>query len=188
VKWQKVNSFVRTVPSPVNPSKHYHEYNIVYANSIDFGVRNANMSMIVMQTVQARGSIRVMLNLDRKELDIQFPLKLGNDTRRLRFRLPIALISHVYRVEDTDRSQTDLIIPFESAPQFFMQKYEGEDLGDRGRFTSFSHKEKSWIDWNTWFRETDVIDQGFRRTLDALPLMDPKGKATIDIGELYLFN
>jgi RNA-dependent RNA polymerase len=142
------------------------------------------MSMIVMQTVQAHGSVRVMLNLDRKELDIQFPLKLGNETPRLRFRLPIALISHVYKVKDTDRGQTNLIIPFESAPQFFMQKYEGEDLGDRGKFTSFLPKEKIWIDWNTWFRETDVIDKSFRKTLGALPLMDPKENAIIDIGEL----
>lgn len=184
MNWKSATPFVRTVPSPINPSKHYHEYNIVYANSVDFGVRDADMSIIVMQTVQAHGSVRMMLNLDRKELDIQFPLKLGNETRRLRFRLPIALISHVYKVRDVDQSQTSLIIPFESAPQFFMQKYEGEDLGVRGKFTSFSHKEKNWIDWNTWFRETEVVDPGLRRTLGALPLMDPKDKVIIDIGEL----
>ncbi|KAF1913648.1 RNA dependent RNA polymerase-domain-containing protein [Ampelomyces quisqualis] len=182
VRWDVLRSEVSTLPSPVNPSKHYYEYNILYGNSIDFGTADSSMSMIAMHTAQGQGKVQITLNLDRKELDIQFPQKIGDDMRKFRFRLPIALLSHIYKDTKCAPQQTALIIPFESPPQFFIQRHEGERLMNGRTHTSFSTKEKRWIEWNTWFRETDVVDIGFKRSLQGMPLMNHKNKAVIDIG------
>ena len=182
-RWDTMDPFVRTVPSPVNPSKHYHEFNILFANSISFGTNDAELSMIAMHTVEADGRVRLMLNLDRKELDIQFPLEVGGKMRNLRFRLPIALLSHIYKDANQGPGQTALIIPFNSPPQFFIRKAEGEKLTNGELHTSFSSNERLWNEWNAWFRETDVVNGSFKQTLQHMPLMNHKDTAIIDIGK-----
>lgn len=142
--------------------------------------------MIAMHTARGRGQVQIMLNLDRKELDIQFPQKVGDEMRKFRFRLPIALLSHIYKDTKCAPSQTALIIPSESPPQFFIQRHEGEHLTDGRTHTSFSAKDKRWTDWNTWFRETDVVDSGRKKSLQEMPLMNHKDTAVIDIGEQFL--
>jgi len=124
-----------------------------------------------------------MLNLSRKELDVQFPLKINNEIRKFRFRLPISLLSHIYRVPDRETGQPTLVIPFDSPPQTFIQKKEGEYMRDGRKHTSFGNKEKFWTEWNTWFRETDVINDRARKTLQELPLMNHKDTAIVDIGK-----
>ncbi|KAH7402736.1 RNA dependent RNA polymerase-domain-containing protein [Pyrenochaeta sp. MPI-SDFR-AT-0127] len=181
VKWEKVHSHVSTIPSPVNPSKQYYEFNIIPANSISFGIRVDDMSMIKMHTVEANGKIQMMLNLKRKELDIRFPLHTGSKIRNFRFRLPISLLSHVYQVSDEKDGLGTLIIPFDHPPQFFRQKDEGENLGNGRIHTSFTSKEKLWNDWTTWFRETDIIEDVATEDLNKSPLMNHKNTAIIDI-------
>jgi RNA-dependent RNA polymerase len=177
------NPRLYTVPSPVDPSKRYPERNILFANSVDFGTHDAEKSLIKMHTIHAPGRIQLMLNLERKELDIQFPLKVGDELRKFRFRLPIALLSHIYKDANCDHKKTALIIPFGSAPQFFAQKFEGEQLIDGRTHTSFSTKENPWIDWFTWFRETDVVDPDLKKSRQTMPIMAHKDNAIIDIGK-----
>lgn len=138
--------------------------------------------MIAMHTAQGQGQVQITLNLDRKELDIQFPQKVGNEMRKFRFRLPIALLSHIYKDTKCAPRQTALVIPFESPPQFFIQRHEGERLTNGRTHTSFYTKDRRWTDWNTWFRETDVVDAGLKRSLQEMPLINHKDKAVIDIG------
>ncbi|KAF1947306.1 RdRP-domain-containing protein [Clathrospora elynae] len=182
VRTEPLPPFVTTIPRPVNPAKTYYEFNIIPANAIDFGIRIADKSMIAMRTVKSKEGIQMMLNLNRKELDIQFPLNIDREMRKFRFRLPISFLSHIYKVSDKATGHPTLIIPFDSPPQFFIQKKEDEELSDGRRHTSFSRKEKSWIDWSTWFRETDVISGMMRTGLAQAPLMNHKDTAIIDIG------
>ncbi|KAF1834188.1 RdRP-domain-containing protein [Decorospora gaudefroyi] len=181
VRSETLRPHVHRLPSPINPAKTYYELNILPAKAIDFGVRVENRSMIAMRTEQSDG-IQVTLNLKRKELDVQFPLQIDSETRKFRFRLPIALLSRIYKVADRFTGLPTLVIPFDSPPQFFMQKKEGEHLGEGRQHTSFSHKEKVWIDWSTWFRETDVVSGEVRASLQHKPLMNHKNTAIIDIG------
>ncbi|KAE8824620.1 hypothetical protein PTNB85_09384 [Pyrenophora teres f. teres] len=183
VRYETRQSLLTTVPSPVNTAKRYFEYNILPAKSIEFGTRISDQTMICMYTVQSPKGIQMGLDLNRKELDIQFPLYLFNEVRKYRFRLPIALLSHVYRVNDKTTGQPTLIIPFDSPPQFYVQKKEGEGLGDGRTHTSFSNKEKAWNDWNTWFRETDIVSAKDKKKLKQLPLMNHKDATIIDIGK-----
>lgn len=183
MRWENVRPFVSTIPSPVSPAKQYFEFNTLLANSISFGVRVDEMSMIAMQTVESQGRIQITLNLKHKELNIQFPLNIGNRTRKFRFRLPISLLSQIYKISNDSNSHATLIIPFDHPPLFFRQKSEGEDLGNGRKHTSFSAKERRWNDWNTWFRETDIIDDVTRDNLKGTPLMNHKDTAVIDIGK-----
>ncbi|KAH8727001.1 RNA dependent RNA polymerase-domain-containing protein [Phaeosphaeriaceae sp. PMI808] len=180
--WEELNPVVRTVPSPINPAREYYEVNVLSANSIAFGTKDAALSMTIMHVVENCGKVQLMLNLDRKELDIQFSMKAGDQKRMYKFRLPIALLSRIYKNANAIPGQTALIIPFDSPPQFFVRKYEGEHLSNGAAHTNFSAKERNWSDWNTWFRETDVVDTSSRQALQQRPLMNHNNDAIIDIG------
>jgi len=176
---------VRTVPSPTNPAKEYYEFNVLPVQGLDFGVNVADKTMIAMHTLRSPGSIYMTLNLIRKELDVQFSVDIDNEMRKVRFALPIALLSHIYKVTDTAFDQPALIIPFDSPPQFYMQRSEGENLEDGRKCCTFSRKEKAWYDWSTWFRATDIISNTVKSKFQGSPLMNHKDTAIIDIGKSH---
>jgi RNA-dependent RNA polymerase len=186
VRWQPANVEVRTVPSPVNPKKYYFEHNTIIANSVEFGTTDARMSMISMHMAQARGQVRLKLDLERKELGIQFPQQIGLKMREFRFELPIALLSHIYKGTNCAPGQTAIIIPFESPPRFFVRRNEGEVLPNGNEHTSFCNNETNWNDRNTWHRETDVVGNGLKMSQQDMPLMNHKDKTIIDIGNTFV--
>jgi RNA-dependent RNA polymerase len=163
-------------PSPVNPAKKYLETNIFYGNSIDFGVSMAEDAMSVMQSIRADNRVRMTLTLgDRKELDFQFPRTIDHKKRKLRFRLPLSLVNVIYKVEDRAANKCALIIPFETPPQFFMQT---EEIG-----LTCNPTDRTWIEWYSWYRQTDVVDGTTHDRLKIVPLMTHNEGAIIDIGK-----
>ncbi|USP82601.1 uncharacterized protein yc1106_09875 [Curvularia clavata] len=170
------------IKSPVNPTKQYYDLNILYAKQIQFGVRISERSMIEMRNIETSADIQVILNLKRREIDVQFPLQIDTDTRNFRFSLPISLISHIYRTTDQRTGLPSLVIPFDSPPRFYTQKKEGERLEDGSKHTSFSRKDKIWNDWETWHRATDIVNGAVWQAVRESPLMNHKGTAIIDIG------
>ena len=177
VQYETRTPLTNTIPSPVNPATQYQELNILFANSIDFGVRTGQTSLMSMREVHAKGKVQIMLNLKRKELDIQFPQTIDDQTHNFCFRLPISRLSHIHKTQDGTGS-TFLFIPFDRPPQFFVQKKPSTD--DDVLFPTKNH---TWHVRSTWFRETDVVNGGMRRQMQELPLMDHKGSAIIDIGK-----
>ena len=171
--------WTNTLPSPIDPARLYQEFNIQFANSIDFCVQISELSLAKMHAVLTKGKVQVVLDLKRKELDLQFPLMIDDESHRFRFRLPLSQLTHVYKTQD--ESASSLIIPFGVSPQFFIQKKPKKD--DE---SMFSTKDRSWKVWSTWFRETDVVNGHTRRQLQATPLMNHKDSAIIDIGETFL--
>ncbi|KAF2857014.1 RdRP-domain-containing protein [Plenodomus tracheiphilus IPT5] len=182
LKYEILSPLINSIPSPVKPSKYYYEVNMLPAKAISFGARVADLTMTAMQTTQSSDGIYLVLNLKRKELDIQFPLDVSGQSQRHRFRLPIALVSQIYKIPSKHAGQTDLIIPFDSPPQFFIQRGEGEHLQDGSVNTSFTVNEKTWSAWNTWFRETDIVESHISERLLTAPLMNHKDTAIIDLG------
>jgi RNA-dependent RNA polymerase len=69
------------------------------------------------------------------------------------------------------------MIPFESPPQFYIQAKAKEDIAK-----TFRPSDKIWIDWNTWYRQTEVVNRATRDNLEHEPLKHLKGAAIIDIG------
>ncbi|EOA81344.1 uncharacterized protein SETTUDRAFT_99344 [Exserohilum turcica Et28A] len=176
------NSLLATIPSPTNPTKRYYEFNTLFAKRIDFGTRVADMAMLAMRTESSK-DIQMTLHLRRKDLEIEFPIRIDNQWRKFCFRLPISLISHVYKTEDESTGQPAIVIPCDSPPQFYMQKREGEELGGGRKYTSFTTRDKIWKDWDTWHRATDIVSRTVGDAFQQFPLMNHKDTAIIDIGQ-----
>lgn len=130
-----------------------------------------------MHDVHAAGQVQVKLNLRRKEVEMQFPLAIDKQTYTFSFRLPISQLSCIYKTE-IERNSSSLVIPFDRPPQFFVHKkptMEDDSL--------FPAKERTWKAWSLMFRETDIVNGRTRREMQALPLLDGRGSAIIDIGK-----
>jgi RNA-dependent RNA polymerase len=165
------------VKSPVNPARLYQESNILLASAIDFGITLAEKSLHIMRSLRSP-RVQVALNLgDRKELDVQFPFQIDEAIRKLRFRLPLSLVGLVYKISNHSTGGCDLIIPFDSPPQFFMQ---AKDIS-----MTCDVKERKWIDWQSWYRQTDIIDNASWDRLQRIPVMNHKGVVIIDIGKFH---
>ncbi|KAF3040260.1 hypothetical protein E8E12_003541 [Didymella heteroderae] len=165
-----------TVASPINQGIQYQENNIIHANSIGFGMQTSDRSLVDMHEVHTAGQVQTKLNLRRKEVEIQFPLMIDQQPHKFSFRLPVSQLSSIYKTKNEDNSSS-MIIPFDRPPQFFVHKkptMEDDSL--------FPKKERTWSAWSLMFRETDVADSRTRREMQALPLLDGRGSAMIDIG------
>lgn len=179
VRYEKIPSNPPTIASPVDPRKKYFELNIFFAKSLDFGTRTAYNESVNMHAVKAEGKVQMTLDLKRKEIDIRFPLYLDNTINKYRFRMPFSILPNIFRVVEEATGQIALIIPFDSPPQFFVQKKPVDD-GDE---SSFPPNDMRWIEWNTWFRETDVVDGQTRKQMKLMPISNHRESAIIDIGE-----
>jgi RNA-dependent RNA polymerase len=179
VPFERMSSIPATVASPVNPRKRYFEVNTFFADTLGFGTRTAQDASINMYTVQTKSRIQMTLDLKRKEIDIRFPLLIENSKSNLRFRMPFSLLSNIYRVVEEDTDEIALIIPFDNSPQFFVQKTP-TDSDDE---SAFSSNDLRWVDWNTWFRETDIVSGPTRKQMALKPLSNYRESAIIDIGQ-----
>ena len=178
VPFERVSSNPATVASPVNPKRRYFEVNTFFADTLRFGARTAQDESINMYTVHSKSKIQLTLDLKRKEIDIRFPLCIEDSKSNLRFRMPFSLLSNIYKVVEGNTDEVALIIPFDNSPQFFVQKIPIDDDDE----SAFSSNDLRWVDWNTWFRETDVVDGPTRKHMGLKPLSNCRDSAIIDIG------
>ncbi|KAF2643461.1 RdRP-domain-containing protein [Massarina eburnea CBS 473.64] len=163
------------VVSPVDSDRMYYEDNILFANSIDFGITLAEKTLHIMRTVDQYKPVKVSLSLgDRKEIDVQFPFMIDGDIQRLRFRLPLSLVALIYKINNDKTGGCDLVIPFESPPQFFMQAL---DISK-----TFGEYDRNWIDFYSWYRQTDVVDSATKERLEGTPVMNHVDATIVDIG------
>lgn len=169
-------SSINTIPSPINPAVQYLETNTLAANSLTFGVQTGDMTLLSMQRVNAIKGICLTLNLKRKELKVQFPLKIDQESHIFHFELPISQLSQIH-LSRNPTSSASITIPFTRPPRFFVEKKRTSKDGG-----SFPRKERTWHVWSTQFRETDIVN-GYRKgEMKSMPLTKTGGSAIIDIG------
>ncbi|KAF1995768.1 RdRP-domain-containing protein, partial [Amniculicola lignicola CBS 123094] len=170
--------------SPVNRTKEYSEFTLLFADSISFGSTIANKKMAVMHTIESKQQVQLGLNLREKELDVRFRLSIKGKVRRYRFCLPISLLEHIYKVPGDSDSRTNIIIPFDSPPKFYMHA-EGirQENGKSEIEKTFKPSDRVWSDWNAWYRQTDILTEDSEMVVKNLPLTPLKGQAIIDIGQ-----
>lgn len=175
-----------THPSPVDPQIRYPERTVLYADSLDFGFMYDETSMMRMRTIYPTRArpVQFVLNLLRREIDIQLPLHLEmsrearqyqnrqTDVHNYRFRLPIAQLQRIYEIHDGKEKRT-LIIPFDLPPAFFRQVQDIESTHDTMLY---------WNDWQTWLRQTNVLNDEDRNPAAIEPVMLQNERAIIDIG------
>lgn len=144
-----------------------------------------------------RADLTFTLNLLRREIDIQFQLRiedprtnvineqraqgkgsikhkdLGKHNRYddLRFRIPLAQLQVVHEIKNTDETR-EFVITLEAPPNFYRKTGQIEE----------THEENSlfWKDWDAWYRQTDVVysPKDLRNAILTLK----KSRSIIDIG------
>ncbi|KAJ8111954.1 hypothetical protein OPT61_g5568 [Boeremia exigua] len=176
VRYEIRQPLTYTVDSPVNPVVKYQELNVLFADSLNFGIQNGEKTLITKHEIRTKGEVQVTLDLRRKELEVKFPLKIDGQYHKYSLRLPISQLSGIHKTVNGNDTSV-LTIPFGRSPQFFVQKKPTKEEG-----SSFSLTERTWSEWSTMFRETDVVDDRKRKEMQTMPVIDHKGSAIIDIG------
>lgn len=144
-----------------------------------------------------RADLTFTLNLLRREIDIQFQLRIedprinvineqraqGKDSTKhkdlgkhnryddLRFRIPLAQLQVIHEIKHTDETR-EFVITLEAPPNFYRKTGQIEE----------THEENSlfWKDWDAWYRQTDVVYSP--KDLRNAPLTLKKSRPIIDIG------
>jgi RNA-dependent RNA polymerase len=157
--------------------------------------RSTMMGMFCATARQEAG-ISFELNLLRRLIDIQFQVEFTspealdistsplteqpakeppagnrNRTERYRFRIPLAQLQRVHEVQ-TDEKTRALVITLDTPPNFYRKAHQIE----------LSHEEgsKYWMEWDCWFRQTDIVYD--HRSLVKAAVALRKAMPIIDIG------
>lgn len=173
----------------------------MHAESIDFGFMYDATTMMAMSEAHHmnHAGITFSLNLLRREIDIQFQLKikdpriksvqglradskgrpkyrdLGKHDRydTLRFRIPLAQLQVVHEISFTDQKRV-FLISLEAPPNFYRKTGQIEETHEEGA--------NFWNDWDAWYRQTDIVYSP--KDLRSAFLTLKKSRSIIDIGEL----
>lgn len=155
---------------------------VLYADSLDFGIMYDEAIMMKKITAEPKKfkTIQFMLDLLRREIDIQFPLTVPGREQKgrsqlemYRFRLPLAHLERLYELQNGPDKRV-LIIPMKTPPAFFHKVRDVESTHD--------DKSTTWTEWRTWFRTTEIAEQKDGEAL--LPVRLRKDNAIVDIGKL----
>ncbi|KAK6502188.1 hypothetical protein TWF506_002779 [Arthrobotrys conoides] len=177
-----------TIESPVNRALRFPESFELPVQRLDFGFMVHEKTMMSMYAVEASGKgvwkkpldIVFQVDLSRKQLDIRFGLRFdasGGKKRRqekYRMRIPFVALQSLYETtpDNLDGSSRSILIPLQYPPHVWRQLFD----------FSLSHKTDNphWSEWDTWFRQTDIVENS--EEFRTEPLAIRKKKPTIDIG------
>jgi RNA-dependent RNA polymerase len=173
------HSFLRE--SPVRKGVRYPERTQLEAKTLDFGVMYSEFTMMPMKSLDAsRGSITFMLNLFRRQIEIQFLLEVAERSSERRvavdqysFQIPLVSVEKIFEtVSDEDRS---FIIPLDAPPEFYK----------KSRNIEATHEAKAhhWNQAKTWLRQTDITIDG--SSLENAPISLRKENAAVNIGTWF---
>lgn len=139
-----------------------------------------------MAKTQPDSRIKFEANLWRKLLDIRFTLSfsttMGRPSRRkekYRFRIPFLSLENLYEIEsetgyENGVHRRSLLISLQHPPQMWRRIHDVPLTHDK------QAKIQRWTEWDTWFRQTDIVENPLE--LESQPLAIRKKRPTIDIG------
>ncbi|ESZ97230.1 hypothetical protein SBOR_2395 [Sclerotinia borealis F-4128] len=191
----------RAVPSPFRKNVFYPEKMKLDSSTLQFGVMLQPECMMPMQTLrtQDQSNLTLTVDLKRRKLEAHFTVhfidprsqgdkdfpctgNLGDYDRRERymFNIPFDQLKSIQRVDAGGRTLS-LLVTLNSPPQFYRWR------GDR---SVTQQGALSWTEWDSWFRQTDIVYDPF--TLVDAPIALHKERPVIDIGRWttyrWLFN
>lgn len=122
------------------------------ADSIDFGVLISPGNMLVKRTKHSTpyGSVRMVLNLGRREIDIRFPSTFSNTIREYKFIIPIDQVFDLSQFQARDETKTSFILTLRTPPHFYKKLVAG---------IVSTHDEAAlvWREEDSWIRQTNVL-------------------------------
>ncbi|KAK6331013.1 hypothetical protein TWF718_003204 [Orbilia javanica] len=177
-----------TLESPVNRAIRFPESFELPVQQLDFGFMIHETTMMSMFAVEASEKgvwkkpldIVFQVDLSRKQLEIRFGLRFdasGGQKRReekYRLRIPFVALEGLYETTPVGQNESSrsIMIPLQYPPHVWRQ------LFDFSR--THSPDNPHWSEWDTWFRQTDIVEN--ISELLTEPLAIRKKKPTIDIG------
>ncbi|KIW15418.1 hypothetical protein PV08_05464 [Exophiala spinifera] len=175
------------VQSPIRSGVKYPSEITLQAESIDFGYLEHPTSMVVKATRQSSdsGSVKLLLNLTKLEMQVHFPINLrstkGSSTVRA-YRFFVALDDQFSLCQVPSSASTSLILHLAHPPWYSRQSKEAVAL---------SHSEGSlrWAQDDTWFRQTDIVDdKEAYAIIDRSPVSAKKLHNSINIAKWTTFR
>jgi RNA-dependent RNA polymerase len=196
VPWDDPNRPPRSsrVQSPIKPNVSYESKTILWPTSLHIGIMVDQDSMMPLQNILPTipADLKFTVDLVRKKLVAEFKItfqdprsqgvtsyvsesKVGEFDRKntYMFELPFDQLKTISKVDfGTDRF--GLAIALESPPRYH-RKREDEQA-------CHSDENLTWSDWDTWYRQTDIVYDPYRLQNAVITLH--KERPVIDIGIL----
>jgi RNA-dependent RNA polymerase len=179
------------VQSPIRKSVWYDEILKLYPSSLAFGVMHSPSTMMEMRDAQslARNDIIFTIDLLRSRIVVTFrvlfkapetylhptegqtlPGELDR-VNKFMFTIPFGQLQNLDRVQ-VNENQWALVISLDSPPPFFRKRLDPK--------ASHAKDALTWSEFNTWFRQTDIVYDP--RRLENAVVTLKKESPVIDIG------
>ena len=146
---------------------------------MDLGVLVDETTMMPMRTVGSltTENASLVLDLKYKNLLVYFELRILSSRRPQEYRLKIHFSQLDRFLESKDSSTGDIShFTFLGSPPEYHRRIQNTE-------NSFGNKETSWREWDTWYRQANIVHNPTE--LAHLPVGLRRLNPIIDIGKSY---
>jgi RNA-dependent RNA polymerase len=195
VLWDDQNKTPRSflVQSPIKPHVFYEPKIALWPSSLHVGIMVDPNSMMPLQNItpDVPADLKFTVDLVRKKITAECKItfrdprsqgatgfvgesEVGEFDRKnhYMFQIPFDQLKTISQFEFPDKRRFALAISLESPPQYH-RKREDEQ-------SSHSDENPTWSEWDTWYRQTDIVYDPYRLQTAVIALH--KEKPVIDIG------
>ncbi|KAL4991514.1 RNA dependent RNA polymerase-domain-containing protein [Aspergillus falconensis] len=170
------------IPSPVRKGVTLPAEFKVSISSMDIGVLVDESTMMPMRTVGSltAGSASLVLDLRYKNLLVYFELRILSIARPQNYRLkiPFSQLDRFFQTKNPSTNDISHFIFLGSPPEYHRRIQNTEN--------SFGNKETSWREWDTWYRQANIVHNPTE--LAHLPVGLRRLNPIIDIGRWNAFR
>ncbi|KAL3436741.1 RNA dependent RNA polymerase-domain-containing protein [Aspergillus tetrazonus] len=170
------------VPSPVQRGVSLPAGVKVPISSMDLGVLVDETTMMPMRTVGSltTENASLVLDLKYKNLLVYFELRILSSRRPQEYRLKIHFSQLDRFFENKDSSTGDIShFTFLGSPPEYHRRIQNTE-------NSFGNKETSWREWDTWYRQANIVHNPTE--LAHLPVGLRRLNPILDIGRWNAFR
>jgi RNA-dependent RNA polymerase len=116
----------------------------------------ASDTMLIKTTKRTtpRGTVRMILDLGRREIDIRFPSIYSEKTREYKFLIPIDQVFNLSQFQSQNDTTTSFILTLRTPPHFYRKLSGG---------ISATHDDAAfnWREEESWLRQTNVLSNQY---------------------------
>ena len=156
VKYDKIQPSVTQIESPIRPGISYLPEMTLIGASIDFGylINKTSMARMATESSTRKDSVRLVLDLKRRELALHFPIALESKgkTSLRAYRFHVALDDHFSMCDTFDGNSTSLVIHVLNPPWY------SKELKQAMQLSHIKHP-RTWSSEDAWARQTDIVDR-----------------------------
>lgn len=189
--WEERNRTYR-VQSPIRPHISYEPKMALWPSSLHIGIMVDQESMMPLQSIQPStlADLKFTVDLLRKKITAEFKVNFEDPrsrgvtsfvsdsapdefkrTNNYMFEIPFDQLKTISQINFDNRC-FGLQMSLESPPQYHRKREDEESC--------HSPENLRWTDWDTWYRQTDIVYDPYRLQNAVIALH--KERPVIDIG------